>query len=276
MYKKVLIGFSLFMYMSAVLVVVLTAFIEGFENALKITTKENGFFESISALLLLLMGVYGIKWLFGHAQKINKFLAFLITLFSLLCILAFLEEISWGQHIFHFKSSEFFQLNNYQKESNLHNLIPASIFSSVIYFCVYTVFIFAPLILRLFEKPLSSKCKLITFLMPYLPPLHVSLMILFASSFQAYFYNDFGVWSDTITLICGVILFAFCALKCKVKNSSIWYHFLFVVFSISLFMFCHKIFNYFNAQYEIREMFVVLGSFIYFEFLLGEFEKMTL
>ena len=33
------------------------------------------------------------------------------------------EEISWGQRIFHIQSSEFFQHNNAQGETNLHNLV---------------------------------------------------------------------------------------------------------------------------------------------------------
>lgn len=34
----------------------------------------------------------------------------------------FLEEISWGQRIFHFASSEFFRLHNKKREITLHNL----------------------------------------------------------------------------------------------------------------------------------------------------------
>jgi hypothetical protein len=33
------------------------------------------------------------------------------------------EEISWGQRIFHIKSSEFFKERNSQGETNLHNLV---------------------------------------------------------------------------------------------------------------------------------------------------------
>ena len=33
------------------------------------------------------------------------------------------EEISWGQRIFHIESSKFFNENNSQKETNLHNMI---------------------------------------------------------------------------------------------------------------------------------------------------------
>lgn len=34
------------------------------------------------------------------------------------------EEISWGQRLFNFQTSEFFFLRNYQNETNLHNLLP--------------------------------------------------------------------------------------------------------------------------------------------------------
>jgi len=51
--------------------------------------------------------------------------------------LASMEEISWGQHIFHFPSSRYFLENNLQEETNLHNLIDGNIFSSIIYSTIY-------------------------------------------------------------------------------------------------------------------------------------------
>ncbi len=270
--KNILLVFTLLMYASSVFVVVMSAFVGGGEDFLKITTKENGFFESIGALLLLIMAIIGFRWLLKHGRLINKLLFLAIGLFSLLCLLAFLEEISWGQHLFHFESSEFFKLNNYQKESNLHNLIPATLFSSIIYFFVYSVFIFIPLFLRFFDGILPKTFPIFRFILPYLPPLHVTLMVLFSSSFQAYFYDDFGVWSDTFSLLCGMALFLFYAIKFKISDKTIWLHLIFVISCIILFMYCHDIFNFFNAQYEIREMFVVLASLIYFKYLLGKFE----
>lgn len=47
----------------------------------------------------------------------------LTCLYALMFFLAAGEEISWGQRIFGWESSEFFQENNKQYETNLHNLV---------------------------------------------------------------------------------------------------------------------------------------------------------
>lgn len=48
-------------------------------------------------------------------------------LLGLLLFFAAGEEISWGQRILHLKSSEFFEKNNAQHETNFHNLIVGGI-----------------------------------------------------------------------------------------------------------------------------------------------------
>ncbi len=275
--KRLSLYFSFLMYVSSIFVILATAFVEGKGNFLKIATRESGFFESIGAFLLLLMSIVGFMWILKFKNKIDKRLLFAIGLFSFISLLAFLEEISWGQHQLHFKSSEFFQLNNYQKESNLHNLIPAHFFSFIVYFFTYSIFIFIPLFLRFFKTFLSKKFSFFNTIFSFIPPLHVTLMVLFASSFQAYFYDDIGVWLDTFTFLCALICFFFYAFKSKITDKTIWLHFAFIIFCTLLFMYCHNIFRYSNAQYEIREMFIVLASFIYFKYLLKKFEdKMVL
>lgn len=42
---------------------------------------------------------------------------------SVACLYVILEEISWGQRLFGFSSPQFFEKNNLQGETNLHNLI---------------------------------------------------------------------------------------------------------------------------------------------------------
>lgn len=264
MKKNIFIFIGGFLYVSAILVVILTAWVKGFENLLSIATKENGFFESIGALLLFLMAFIGTKWIYQNRKSANKFILLGITIFSCIFFLASMEEISWGQHLFHFDSSEFFQVHNQQHETNFHNLISANLFSSIVYFSVYSFYVFIPLFMRL----LNLKLNKFDFLMPYLPPLHVVLIVLFASSFQVYFYDDFGTWADMVTLIIGMILFIVTVIITKEIDKKILIHFCIVTFCMVLFMFSYKIFNFFNAQYEIRETFVVLATFIYFTHLL--------
>jgi hypothetical protein len=84
---------------------------------------EDGFVESSTALILFLISLllmirfakikFSKGWLWGCMQL------FLIILF----VFGAGEEISWGQRIFQIESTEFFQKNNSQGETNFHNLV---------------------------------------------------------------------------------------------------------------------------------------------------------
>lgn len=64
------------------------------------------------------------------------------------------EEMSWGQRLFGFEASESFQQLNHQNETNLHNLIPAPLFNGIIIFGVAIAFTIAPMVWRtVSEKP---------------------------------------------------------------------------------------------------------------------------
>jgi hypothetical protein len=63
-------------------------------------------FALVAGLLFLISGMRGIRFAF--------FLSFAFLFFAF-------EEISWGQRVFDFEGPSFFQENNYQKETNLHN-----------------------------------------------------------------------------------------------------------------------------------------------------------
>lgn len=267
MNKALITSFTIFLYLCALFVVILSRWVKGCENYLAIASKENGFFESIGALLLLAIFFIGINWVYQNRLKCKKIILIGVGLFSLIAFLASMEEISWGQHLFGFESGEFFKEHNFQKETNLHNFIDANLFSSIIYFSVYSFYVFLPI----FGRFIAEKIVKIRPYLIYFPPLHVTLIVLFASSFQAYFYDDFGAWSDTITLISGMILFAIYAFK--KSDRSIFIHFAFILLSIIIFMFSYKVFNFFNMQYEIRETFVVLATFIYFLYLLFIFKN---
>lgn len=253
-----------FLYLCTLAIVLVTQYKSGYENLLKFATQENGFYESLTCLFLLGICIYGLVWLKKNHSLVHPFLLFLLFCFSILCFIASMEEISWGQQIFHFKSDAYFQTHNLQHETNLHNLIDGNLFSSIIYSCVYTVFVFVPLFARLF----SSKSKFLSTYLVYLPPLHVSLVILFASAFQVYFYNDFGVIFDALTLAVGILLFAFVVSAKKQWSGGLALHFIAVFASILVFVNAHKLFSFYNLQYEIREMFVALGAFFYFKYFL--------
>jgi uncharacterized integral membrane protein len=51
---------------------------------------------------------------------------FAVTIIAVLgCIYTAGEEMSWGQHFFHWKTPEYWAMVNRQQETNLHNIYPA-------------------------------------------------------------------------------------------------------------------------------------------------------
>jgi hypothetical protein len=63
--------------------------------------------------------------------------------------------------------------------------------------------------------------------------------------------------------VCALALFAFLLFK-EESSKMLKLHFAFVVFSVLFCMVHYGVFEFFNMQYEIREMFVVLASLMIF------------
>lgn len=84
---------------------------------------EDGLVEYGTAIFLLV----GSLVLVGNARSLGgrgmRLAAVLTGFYALLFFLGAGEEISWGQRIFGWESSEFFQENNKQMETNFHNLV---------------------------------------------------------------------------------------------------------------------------------------------------------
>ena len=88
-------------------------------NFLKIFWQENGFVENIQVLFLLfsILILIRVKFKLKKNKIFNIFLILKIT--ALIFYLG--EEVSWGQHFFNWETSEWFIINNNQKETNFHN-----------------------------------------------------------------------------------------------------------------------------------------------------------
>jgi len=95
---------------------------------------EDGFIEWMTVLPLLLMAVVSINRLVKLAPLRNSWFVLSLLLFMGFCIFAAGEELSWGQRLFNWKSTEFFKENNAQKETNFHNLIIAGKSVNIIVF----------------------------------------------------------------------------------------------------------------------------------------------
>ncbi len=257
--KKLAFSICLLLYFTAISTIILTAYINGYERILENMTRENGFYETVSVFILLGIFIFGIFSLYTYRKTFNKISLILIGLFSSIALLAAMEEISWGQQLFHFQSTNYFIENNLQKETNIHNLMDANLFSSIIYSSVYTFFVFIPMSYKIILKKYN---KFSCFHWFNINP-HIILIVLFASSFQIYFYNDIGVIVDFITLWVGLLLFGY-FIYSNSNSKLLKIHFGFVVLSSCIFMINYKIFGFFNMQYEIREMFVMLASLFIF------------
>ena len=256
MLQKVLLSILPFLYLFSLFTVVATAKLTGYEHFLANMTQENGLFETLSVIWLFAITFYGILSLSKYKSLFPKYILILITFLSFLTFLAAMEEISWGQQIFHFQSTDYFAQHNMQKETNLHNLMDANLFSSLIYVSIYILFVFIPLLYKTLLKTLS-------YLRYFDINMYYILVILFSSTFQIYFYNDFGVQVDKIAHLLSLAFFAYVM---YVNGSSILLkiHYTFIVITTFVFMSNYKVFDFFNIQYEIREMFVTLAVLLIF------------
>ncbi len=246
------------LYITSIGTVWISANFPSYAYLLHFMTQENGFFESLSVLFLLAITAYGVYTLRAHTLR--RYFRWLVGLFSGLTFLAAMEEISWGQQLFHFHSSAFFMKANLQHETNLHNLVDANLFSSVIYSSVYTLLVFMPLLVKFLPPTLLQRYHFLRFF--DINP-HTILVVLFASVFQIYFYDDFGVWMDMVTHLGALGLFGLYLIR---KKSSIWLklHYGFVLLATVISMASHEVYRFENMQYEIREMFVVLAVLLIF------------
>jgi hypothetical protein len=84
---------------------------------------EDGFIEWMTVLPLLMCMVVTLqRFILVYSHRNWLFLTVLLGL-AAFCFFAAGEELSWGQRMFKLPSSDFFQQNNSQHETNFHNLI---------------------------------------------------------------------------------------------------------------------------------------------------------
>ena len=113
-----LLSFLAFYFLIGILTAVVNT--EYFEKVLVI---EDGVIEWLTVnALLMCAGVTGWRFLQLRSCRSPLFSGVLVFL-TVLFIFGAMEEISWGQRILGRESSEFFQENNAQGETNLHNLV---------------------------------------------------------------------------------------------------------------------------------------------------------
>ena len=107
--------------------------------------NENRVIEIIQVLFLFFTIIIFASILKLIKKKVSDELFIYLIYLYLICILYFfLEELSWGQHIFNWKSTSFFLINNNQGETNIHNIsnlfdqLPRSL---LLIWCIFPILI---------------------------------------------------------------------------------------------------------------------------------------
>ncbi|SHL50473.1 hypothetical protein SAMN05444414_11680 [Roseovarius marisflavi] len=89
----------------------------------RVFAAEDHLVENATALFLLIAGLVLARNALS-LRKRGQWRAMALTgLYAAMFVFAAGEEISWGQRIFGWQSGAFFTQNNYQGETNLHNLM---------------------------------------------------------------------------------------------------------------------------------------------------------
>lgn len=117
---------------------------------------EDGVIEYLTALFLLISSFICLKTFLNIKKK--SILNFGILISAIALFFGFGEEISWGQRILNYQTPLFFNDNNLQNETNIHNLAFDGIKLNKWIFTYTLVFIFS---FYFFIMPLLYKWNLL-------------------------------------------------------------------------------------------------------------------
>ncbi len=138
-------------------ILLLASLYYGFTDATyfnEVFAKEDGTIENLTAIGLFMISILQLTRVFKFKNQKGTFWILGTLFFALLFFFGGGEEISWGQRIFNIQSGEFFEANNLQNETNLHNLeiggvkLNKLIFSQLLVFGLVIYLLILPILYR--------------------------------------------------------------------------------------------------------------------------------
>ncbi len=108
--------------------------------------REDGFFESLTAISFISSSIFLAYMIFWRKIQLSSFredmLKRKVQLFSMVFFLGIgLEEISWGQRIFSWRTPPVMSAINIQNETNIHNFFNAYFVQIYQFITIYLLFI---------------------------------------------------------------------------------------------------------------------------------------
>ncbi|MFV0269187.1 MAG: hypothetical protein ACK5HT_18845 [Draconibacterium sp.] len=171
---------------------------------------EDGLFENITALGLLMISILSLLRLIRQRGERNKYWMFLNVLIVLGAFFGFGEEISWGQRIFSIQAGDYFMQNNLQGETNLHNLEIGGVNINKLIFSRGLVIVFGAyffLSLILYRKWNGFK-KLVDLFGVPLPRIQYSVMLL-VCTLPILLVPDRRIWELWEAIFVTILLLVF-------------------------------------------------------------------
>lgn len=241
-------------------VISLSFFTQENRQLLFLTTRENGLYEWLTVLAGCCIATIAITRIIKHRKGHQEILAIpLLYLFAIMGVLGSLEEISWGQHIFGFKSEGIFKEYNMQKETNLHNFVPQDYVNLLMQGSVYIAFIFLPIFSYLNIKFITNRVP--TYILQLKPSLPTVGIFIISCCFQDYFRPE--TLLDTSLVWTASLLYLIIITITKIKFQE-WLMGILLIITILLTAICDPVFKYNNMQYEIRELLILTGFIFWF------------
>lgn len=182
---------------------------------------EGGVFEFAQSFILLGSSMLFFSTAFAFRRKNLKGAKYrgVFSLYLLLSFVSFfvgMEEISWGQWIFRWKTPLFMQKINVLNETNIHNLFSAR--HNMIYYLIATSIILLILLVSIFFRLKPQRTEKLLLISPH-PGFFVPISYIVGINFFCVFFIGLPTWHEFQEIVVDfVVLFYALANFYRVKT----------------------------------------------------------